>query len=292
MLKSMTGYGRGEAVMPEKKFMFELKSVNHRYCEVFLRMPRYLSPLEDRIRRQIQSRIARGRVDGFLTVEECGAKNTLVKVDKSLAEAYYKSIKELQETLEVEGKIKLKHLINLPDVLTVEEPVENFEEMWPAVKVAVENALDNLVRMRRLEGERLADDFLKKVERVASLNVQIKNRAPVLVEIYRDKLAYRLKEFLEEGVLENERIAAEAAFFAERSAIDEETVRLESHLNQVNDCLEADEPTGRKLEFIIQEMNREINTVASKAGDLEISRWVIEVKSELEKLREQAQNIE
>jgi len=292
LLKSMTGYGRGEAVMPGRNFLMELKSVNHRYCEVFLRMPRYLSPLEDRIRRLIQSRIARGRVDGFLTVEACGAKNTLVKVDKCLAEAYYKSIKELQETLEVEGKIKLKHLINLPDVLTVEEPVENVEEMWPAVKVAVENALDNLVQMRRLEGERLSEDLLKKVERVAQLNEQIKKRAPLMVENYKDKLACRLKEFLEEGILENERIAAEAAFFAERSAIDEETVRLESHLNQVNDCLGADKPAGRKLEFIIQEMNREINTVASKAGDLEISRWVIEIKSELEKIREQAQNIE
>ncbi len=292
MLKSMTGYGRGEAVMPGKKFLVELKSVNHRYCEVLMRMPRYLSPLEDRIRRQIQSRIARGRVDGFLTVEECGAKNTIVKVDKSLAEAYYKAIKELQEALEVEDKIKLKHLINLPDVLTVEEPVAEVEEMWPAVKAAVEDALDNLVRMRRSEGQRLAEDLFKRVERVAQFNVKIKNRAPVVVEEYRDKLAYRLKEFLEEGVLENERIAAEAAFYAERSAIDEETVRLESHLNQVNDCLRAGEPTGRKLDFLVQEMNREINTVASKAGDLAISRWVIEVKSELEKLREQAQNIE
>jgi len=292
LLKSMTGYGRGEAVMPGKKFLVELKSVNHRYCEVLMRMPRYLSPLEDRIRRQIQSRIARGRVDGFLTVEECGAKNTIVKVDKSLAEAYYKAIKELQEALEVEDKIKLKHLINLPDVLTVEEPVAEVEEMWPAVKAAVEDALDNLVRMRRSEGQRLAEDLFKRVERVAQFNVKIKNRAPVVVEEYRDKLAYRLKEFLEEGVLENERIAAEAAFYAERSAIDEETVRLESHLNQVNDCLRAGEPTGRKLDFLVQEMNREINTVASKAGDLAISRWVIEVKSELEKLREQAQNIE
>lgn len=292
MIKSMTGYGRGEAVMPGKKFIFELKAVNHRYCEVVLRLPRCLSPLEGRIKRLIQSRIARGRVDGFLAMEECGEDNVAVKVDKTLATAYYKAMKELQESLGIDGKIELKHLIALPDVFIVEESIKNLEEMWPSVQEAVESALESLVKMRMVEGEQLAVDLLKRVEQVALLNEKIKNRAPLVVEYYRERLKARLKEFLEEGFLENGRIAAEAAIFAERSSITEETVRLESHVNQVRNCLKADEPAGRKLDFLVQEMNREVNTIASKAGDLEISRLVVEVKSELEKIREQVQNIE
>ena len=292
MLKSMTGYGRGEAVVPGKKFTVELKAVNHRYNEVVLRLPRSLSPLEDRIRRLIQSRISRGRVDGFLGVEECGEKTAVVKVDKALAAAYYKAMKELQESLGMEGKVKLKHLLSLPGVMAVEEPAEDVDGWWPAVREAAEGALDGLVQMRVAEGGQLAADLLKRVERVALLNDKIRERSPVVVEDYRERLTARLCDFLKEGCLDADRLAAEAALFAERSNITEETVRLESHLNQVRNCLGAEEPVGRKLDFLIQEMNREINTVASKANDLEISRWVVEVKSELEKIREQVQNIE
>ncbi len=292
MLKSMTGYGRGEALIPGKKFTVELKAVNHRFCEVVLRLPRSFSQLEDRIRRLIQARVSRGRVDGFLGIEECEEKTTTVKVDKALAAAYYKAMKELQEGLGIEGKIKLKYLIALPGVFTVEEPAENIEEWWPAVQEAVQIALENLVQMRATEGERLAGDLLKRVAQVSFLNENIKHRSPIVVEEYRDRLRKRLNDFLTEGCLDASRLEAEAVLFAERSNITEETVRLESHLKQVRDCLTAGAPVGRKLDFLIQEMNRETNTIASKANDVEISRWVVEVKSELEKIREQVQNIE
>lgn len=292
MIRSMTGYGRGEAATPEKKCVIELKAVNHRYNETAIRLPRSFSPLEDRVRRLIQSGIARGRVDVFFSIEECGDKAADVKFDKALALAYYNAMKELQESLDLESKIKLKYIIGLPGVFSVEEPEEDVEKWWPVVREAVKAALENLLMMRATEGKRLAEDILSRVEQVALLNRKIRDRSPEVVEEYREKLKDRLNDFMREGCLDASRLAAEAVLFAERSNITEETVRLESHLKQVCDCLVAEGPVGRKLDFLIQEMNREINTIASKANDLCIGGWVVEVKSELEKIREQVQNIE
>lgn len=292
MIRSMTGYGRGESNLPGKKFSVELKAVNHRYSEVVLRLPRSLSQFEDRIRKVIQARVARGRVDGFFSQEESGEKATVVKVDKALAAAYYKAVRELQESLDIPGDIKIKYLTDLPGVLVVEEPSEDIEELWPAILEAVEAALESLIRMRETEGTQLASDLLRRINRIALLNQQIKERAPTVVEEYREKLMMRLNDFIKDGILDPERLAAEVVVFADRSNITEETVRLASHLKQVRACLEEDQPAGRKLDFLVQEMNREINTVGSKANDLEISRHVIEVKSEIEKIREQVQNLE
>lgn len=292
MIKSMTGFGRGEAVAAGKKFTFELKAVNHRYNEVVLRLPRSLTPLEDRIRRLVQTRITRGRVDGFLGLEDCGEKNASVKVDKALAAAYYNAMKELQETLGIDGEIQLKQLISLPGVLTMEEPADDIEDWWPAIQEAVEAALGQLVRMRMVEGEQLAVDLLSRAEKLKMLNQSIRERSPLVVEDYRERLVTRLNDYMRDGIITPDRLAAEATIFAERSSITEENVRLESHLQQMKSCLEAGESVGRKLDFLIQEMNREINTIASKASDLEISRAVVEAKSELEKIREQVQNIE
>ncbi len=292
MIKSMTGYGRGESNLPGKKFIVELKAVNHRYSEVVLRMPRSLSQFEDRIRKIIQSRIARGRVDGFLSQEECGEKAVTVKVDKELAAAYYKAIKNLQESLDITGSIKIKYLTDLPGVLAVEEPAEDIEELWPAILEAVEAALESFIRMRETEGEQLASDLLQRLDRLILLSEQIRERSPVVVEEYREKLRIRLNDFIKDGSLDPERLTAEAAVFADRSNITEETVRLESHLKQAGSCLKEGQPVGRKLDFIVQEMNREINTIGSKANDLEISRLVVEAKSEIEKIREQVQNLE
>ncbi|NLI12789.1 YicC/YloC family endoribonuclease [Pelotomaculum propionicicum] len=292
MIKSMTGYGRGEASSPGKKFNVELKAVNHRFCEVVLRMPRSLSLFEDRIKKLIQSRIARGRVDGFLSQEECGEKTVAVKVDKALAAAYYRAVKDLQESLDIAGSIKIKYLTDLPGVLVVEEPAEDLEKLWPAILEAVEAALANLILMREAEGEQLATDLRQRIEKLALLNDQIRARSPLVVEEYREKLRARLNDFIKDGSLDPERLAAEAAVFADRSNITEETVRLDSHLKQANACLKENQPVGRKLDFLVQEMNREINTIGSKANDLEISRLVVEVKSEIEKIREQIQNLE
>ncbi|OPY58008.1 MAG: hypothetical protein A4E55_01229 [Pelotomaculum sp. PtaU1.Bin035] len=292
MLKSMTGYGRGEASTNGKKFTVELKAVNHRFLEVVLRMPRSLMSMEDQIKRLIQSRLARGRVDGFLGVEDCGEKTAFVKVDKALAAAYYNAMKELQENLGAEGKIKLKDIVVQPGVLALEENPVAIEEYWLAIKEAVEDAIEKLIQMRAIEGEQLFKDLRERVGLIARLNEKIMERSPVVVEEYRERLDNRLNDFIKDGSLDVARLAAEAALFAERSNITEETVRLDSHISQVYTCFESGEAIGRKLDFIIQEMNREINTIASKANDMEISRLVVEVKSELEKIREQVQNIE
>ncbi len=292
MLNSMTGYGWGESGIHGKIFTIELKAVNHRYSEVVLRLPRTLSTLEERIKRLIQSRIARGRVDAFLNVQDSNEKISCVKVDKELAGAYYKAIKELQETLGIEGDFNIKDLVELPDVLALADPVENVEEWWPAIFEALESALTGLVQMRAEEGKQLAADLVIRLDRISSLNSKIRERSPVVVEEYRERLGIRINDFMKDSGLAPERLTAEAVLFAERSNITEETVRLSSHLKQARSCLQAGEPVGRKLDFIVQEMNREINTIASKANDLEISHWAVEVKSELEKIREQVQNIE
>lgn len=292
MLRSMTGYGRGEASCPERKFVVELKSVNHRFCEIHLRLPRHMIALEDQIRRIIQSRISRGRIDGYFSVEVYEGRRAVVKVDKILAAAYYKAMEDLKAALGLEEPLTFQHLINLPGVLLVDEPAEDPQAWWPLVKEALEQALDSLIQMRVTEGGQLKADLIRHLERVAELTAQIKARAPQVAVEYYHRLTQRIKEWLADIPLDPARLATEVAFFAERSNINEEIVRLESHIAQFQGFLESEGPVGRKLDFLLQEMFREINTIASKAPDLEISRLVVEVKSELEKMREQVQNVE
>ncbi len=292
MLKSMTGYGRGEASASGCKFTVELKSVNHRFCEVVVRLPRIINSLEERIRKMIQTGIKRGRVDVYISMEETEERALQVKVDKELAVAYYKSMEELQQILPVTGKIELRDLISMPNIFVVEEPEEDLEELWQAIEIALNNAVEQLIQMRVVEGARLAADIKKRVGIIADLNNLIKQRAPLVVEEYRERLTQRLAEWQVEGMLDENRMAAEVALFAERANITEEIVRLDSHLKQVEKCLQSDEAVGRKLDFLMQEMNREINTIGSKANDLVITNAVVDVKSELEKIREQVQNIE
>ncbi|WP_031516157.1 YicC/YloC family endoribonuclease [Desulfofalx alkaliphila] len=292
MLKSMTGYGRGEAEACGLKFSVELKSVNHRFCEVVVRTPRVMSPLEDRIRRTVQNGLSRGRVDVFVSMEETEQKVQQVKVDKALAVAYYKAMEELRHLLPIGGEIELKDLYSQPNIFILEEAEENLEEWWPAVENAVTDALNQLVQMRLNEGSRLAEDISKRAEAIGKLNEEIRRRAPLVVEEYRQRLNQRLAQWRADGMLDENRMAAEVAVFAERANITEETVRLKSHLSQMMECLRADQPVGRKLDFLVQEMNREINTIGSKANDLQITNAVLSAKSELEKIREQVQNIE
>ncbi|MEG6615230.1 YicC/YloC family endoribonuclease [Peptococcaceae bacterium 1198_IL3148] len=292
MLKSMTGYGRGEADACGRKFTVELKSVNHRFSEVVVRVPRVMSSLEDRVKRLIQQRIGRGRVDGFISVEETEQKLQQVKVDKTLALAYHKAMKEVQQFTDVAGEIELRDIINQPNVLKLEEPEEDLEEWWPAVEEALQIALNQLIQMRVEEGAKLGEDIAKRLDLIEEYNQNIKQRAPLVVEEHRERLNQRLLEWHTQGTLDESRIATEVAIFAERANITEETVRLNSHLDQMRRALQAEEPVGRKLDFIVQEMNREINTIGSKANDLTIGNQVINVKSELEKIREQVQNIE
>lgn len=292
MLKSMTGFGRGEATGAGKRFTVELKGVNHRFNEVVLRMPRSMATLEDRIRRQIQNSVARGRVDGYFTLENYGNKTPIVKVDKDLAVSYYKAMKGLQSDLGISGEIEVKELLKLPDVLSVQEETEDAETCWPFWESALTRALTGMMEMRQVEGARLQEDLFKRIERIAGATEEIKQRTPELVNHYRERLTLRLQEWIDGNIMDQSRLEAEVILFAEKSSITEELVRLNSHLVQAGTCLRAGEPVGRKLDFLLQEMHREINTIAAKAGDLLVGQQVINVKSELEKIREQVQNIE
>lgn len=293
MVRSMTGYGRGEAGGEAKGFTVEIRSVNHRFCEVVTRMPKSYAALEDRVRKAIQEKVSRGRLDVFITVENfaCG-RNRAVTVDKELARAYFNALQELKSATGAAGEIDVVDLARLPDVLALEEKDEDLEEIWSVMLTAVQQATDSLVAMREQEGRRLAEDILHRIDKIEQMNNQIAERAPLVVDDYRERMRQRIQELLGEIEIDENRLASEVAFFADRSNITEEIVRLRSHFKQVREAVKVPEPVGRKLDFLVQELNREVNTIGSKANDTQISAQVIAAKSEIEKIREQVQNIE
>lgn len=292
MIRSMTGYGRGESEKDGKFFTVEIRSVNHRFCEVVIRLPKYYVALEDRIRKLIQERVSRGRLDVFLTVEDHGKGNKAIRVDKDLAMAYYSALEDLRETIGIEGKPGIIDIARLPDVIVLEEVQDDLEQLWPTMSQAVEQAIGQLVEMRGTEGQRLKADLLKRVARLAEYTEAISQRAPQVVQEYKEKLQARLKELTADIEIDENRLAAELAIFADKSSISEELVRLRSHFQEMNNTLDNDEAVGRKLDFLVQELNREFNTIGSKSNDMNISSIVIKAKSEVEKIREQVQNIE
>ncbi|MGI6065362.1 MAG: YicC/YloC family endoribonuclease [Bacillota bacterium] len=292
MVRSMTGYGRGEAISNNNYITVEAKSVNHRFLEVVVRMPKQLLPLEERIKKLAQEKVNRGRLDIFISLEENEEKKRLVKVDKELGLAYYNALRELAGIWGIAEDFDLMHMSSLPGLLTLENDEEDLEALWPGVNTALTSAMDALVGMRTLEGEKLAEDLLKRKENIAAFVSLIEERSPLVVREYQERLTQRIQELLGEVQIDEIRLANEVAFFADRASITEELVRLNSHLEQMSQILRQDDVVGRKLDFLGQEMNREINTIGSKANDLAIGRLVVEVKSELEKVREQVQNLE
>ncbi len=292
MINSMTGFGRGEVCTDNLKAVIEMKSVNHRYCEIVLRMPRSVNVLEDRIRRVIQEKIARGRVDVFINIEMRGANKPLVKVDGELAADYVRAANDIKTRLMLDGSVTVNDLLHLPGVVSLEEPENDVEQWWPVVRESLEKALAGQLEMRHREGLRLQNDIKKRSGQIAEMVEGIAGRSPVVTEEYRDRLSQRLNELLDSGTLDMNRLETEVVIIAERASITEEIVRLRSHLAQLDACMESDVPVGRKLDFLMQEINREVNTIASKSADLQINRTVVEIKSELEKIREQVQNIE
>jgi len=290
--RSMTGFGRGEAVGQGKKFTVELKSVNHRFAEVVLRLPKQLFSLEEKSRRLILERVARGRVDGYISLEQSAEKIPTVKVDKALATSYYKAMGELLDQLGVVDSIRSDHIFTVPGVLSLEEPAEDAALWWPVLEQAIITAVDGLVEMRESEGNRLKDDLLARLGMIMKMTSEIESRAPQVVEDYRVRITQRLQDWLADSILDMNRVMAEVIIMAEKSSITEEIIRLYSHVVQASESLGGTDPVGRKLDFIIQEMNREINTIASKSGDIQISGYVVEIKSQLEKIREQVQNLE
>lgn len=292
MAKSMTGFGRGEIKGLGYSFSLEMKSVNHRYLEILVKTPRNFSVFEDRIRKVIQNTVQRGRLEVYINVKETEEKKRMVKLDKELALSYDNSLKELAQVLDSGYKTDIYRLASLPDVMIVEEEEVDIEALWLILEKALNDALENLIQMRKDEGLRLTRDLDKRLEVLQKQFKEVGERAPQIVTEYSERLKEKLALLLNDSTIDENRLAMEVMIFADRASIDEELVRLDSHLEQFEQTLLSSDPIGRKLDFLVQELNREINTIGSKANDLVISRIVVEGKSELEKIREQIQNIE
>jgi uncharacterized protein (TIGR00255 family) len=292
MTQSMTGFGRGEASGNGLQFSIELKSVNHRFLEISIRSPRNLIGFEERIRKTLQERFQRGRIEVHVNVVETQERKRLVKVDKDLALSYDKTLKDLALALHTEYKTDIHRLVTLPEVLTVEESEIDLNTVWGVCSEALLKASEGLLHMRRVEGEKLVIDLLQRIELLSTNLQKIAVRAPYVVADYQERLQERLQTLLGEVELDESRLANEVVYFADRASITEELVRFDSHLIQSREALKSDDPVGRKLDFLVQEMNREINTIGSKANDLNIGQQVVSIKSELEKVREQIQNLE
>ncbi|HEX3031758.1 MAG TPA: YicC/YloC family endoribonuclease [Bacillota bacterium] len=292
MTQSMTGYGRGEQTGAGKRFSVEIKSVNHRYGEVVIRQPRQLAPLEDGARKLLLERVSRGRLDVFVSLEEDGEASKVVKVDKGLALAYYNALKELEELVGSGVTMDYRSIPKFPEVVRVEVAEDDLDQLWAVYKSALEQAIGQLITMRGVEGAKLREDLLGRAAQIEAWAGEIAERAPLVVDAYREKLLQRIHNQLPDITIDETRLATEVAMFADRCSITEELVRLNSHLDQLRKSLALTEPVGRKLDFLVQEMNREVNTIGSKANDLAITNIVVNLKSEIEKIREQIQNIE
>lgn len=292
MIKSMTGFGRGEFEKNKKKISLEIKTVNHRYCEVNIRMPRKIGFLENEARNYIKQSLSRGKVDIYINYEDNAEKVENIKYNKSLAQEYTKYFSIISEDFGLDNDIKVSHMSRYPDVLVIEEQEDDLEELWSILKGALDAALLQLVDSRTSEGTLLKEDILKKLEIMEQSIEFIKTKVPDIIKAYKDKLENRIKDLLENPVIDESRLALEVALFADKSCIDEEIVRLLSHIQHMRTSLKSQEAVGRKLDFLTQEMNREANTILSKANAIEISNQALDLKTVIEKIREQIQNIE
>lgn len=292
MLMSMTGFGSSKAVEAGLKVSVEIRSLNHRFCEIMVKLPRAYISLDERIREEVRKRIARGHVEVFVNIDDEGEKRRKVKLDKDLVIAYYNCLRELAEMLDIDCQLSIIQLAQLPEAIVIEQEEEDLEKIWPVVEKALHEALDQVISMRMREGRRILDDLLARKIRMEEILQRISERVPAVNEELFERLKTRLKALLEDSEIDENRLLAEAALYAERSSIAEEVVRLSSHLEQLSGMLSSAEPVGRRIDFLLQEMYREINTIGSKAPDLVISPLVVEFKSELEKMREQIQNVE
>ena len=292
MVSSMTGYGRGETVKENISVVVELRSVNHRYFEFSCRVPRGYVFLEDKLKTFCQQRITRGKVDLFLTLDVTASDNVVVEINHSLASGYVNAIKELSETYEINDGFSAVTLARFPDIFTVKSQALDEDTVWSVVEEATSVALDGFAAMRAKEGKKLYDDVKSRVETILEKVAFVEERSPETVKAYREKLETRIREMLADATVDEGRLLTETAIFADKVAVAEETVRLRSHIKQLMELLESDIAVGRKLDFIVQEMNREANTIGSKAQDIEIAHTVVDIKAEIEKIREQIQNIE
>ena len=292
MIKSMTGFGSAKGVVEGIEITVELKSVNNRYLDTSVRLPRNLLFAEEAIKAAVQSHISRGKVDVFVTVNSSGADDVAVCINEPLLKGYVEALNRISEEYSVPADLNALALSRFPDVLSVEKKELDSEKLTEGIRDIAETALCDFDAMRTREGEKLRADVLSKLDTIAALVSGVEEKAPQTVADYRLRLTQKMTEVLETAGIEESRILTEAAVFADKVAVDEETVRLRSHVSQLRDMLLSDEPMGRKMDFLIQEVNRESNTIGSKCNDVAIARDVVALKAEVEKIREQVQNIE
>ncbi len=292
MIKSMTGFGRAMAEKDGYVISVELKSVNHRYFEFNCRLPRQYGFAEEKLKSYVNSKVSRGKVDCFLGIEALDTDNADVVVNHTLASAYIKAMNELAQEYSLKNDISSVSISRFPDVFVLKKADEDEEKLWGYIKEVADEAIEKFVAMRETEGEQMKKDVLSRADYILDCVSFIESRSPQTVKEYNDKLIARVHELIGDASLDENRIIQEVAIYADKVAVAEETVRLRSHISQLKEFLESSEPIGRKMDFLVQEINRETNTIGSKACDVDIARKVVDIKAEVEKIREQIQNIE
>lgn len=292
MIKSMTGFGRAKCEYEGREYNVEIKSVNHKYSDVSIKIPRQISYLEEKVRKEILTKVSRGKIDVFITLQDYSEKGKNIKINKELAKVYISQLRELAEETGITANIDVIDISKFPEVLNISNE-DNEEIYWDELRSVLDTALDNFVAMRETEGNKICDDLKARMERIREKVSKISSYSAGLVEEYIVKLNTRVKELMSTDVIDENRLAQEIVIFSDKSSIQEELTRLDSHISQFLDLLSnGNSPVGKKLDFIIQEMNREVNTIGSKANSTKISEGVIELKTEIEDVREQIQNIE
>lgn len=292
MIKSMTGYGRAQRTADGRDITVEVKSVNHRFFEFSAKVPRACGYLEEKLKSYVQGQISRGKVEACVIIQTIDGAKMVVQINRELASAYVNSLRELGTELTLRDDLTLGTLARFTDIFTVQKQAEDEKAVWAAVKLVADEAVARFVAMRETEGAQLKNDMLDRLSSIESRVAFVAEQSPRTTEAYRERLAAKLREVLADRQIDETRIITEAAIFADRVAVDEETVRLTSHIAQFREILGQDEPVGRKLDFLVQEINREANTIGSKAQDVAVAQAVVDIKSDVEKIREQIQNIE
>ncbi len=292
MLRSMTGFGRERAAFEEREILVEIRSVNHRFYEFTARTPRAYGYLDEKLKSLLGGKITRGKVEVSVYIYNKEGVNADITVNKEIAHGYLDALRAAAPELEVEDDLKLSDIMRLSDLFTVVKTQENEEQVWEQVKQTAERALEKFVEMREVEGVKMHDDIASRLGFIEQMVKSVEERSPKVNDRYREKLYAKLTELLKDRNIDDSRVLTEAAIFSEKTAVDEETVRLHSHIAQFRTLINSSEPVGRKLDFLVQEMNREVNTTGSKCSDLEITKTVVDLKSEIEKIREQIQNVE
>ena len=288
----MTGYGRSEGILNGRDILVEIRSVNHRYYEYSSRIPKAYGYIDDKLKTLLKNEISRGKVEISVSIVNIEAKDTHIEINKPIAEEYISALRSIKYKFDLTDDLSLSKLIKLPDIFCVQKTPEDEEQIWSDVSEVANEALGKFIEMRQAEGEKLKDDIMEKSECILGMVEEIEKISPQTVENYRNRLYRKLSEILEDKNIDEQRIITESALFAEKIAVDEETVRLRSHINQLREMICSDSAVGRKLDFLVQEMNREVNTIGSKAQDLNATKIVVDLKAEIEKIREQIQNVE